>query len=477
MFVSTVAPVADTAHGDSDLDIRSSTPHEDVSERDCKFKNSGIYKVIRYPVLLMNFCGIYVPSCCVCQVNRKLSQSKSHFDPECPDFSIKTLIYVKSVDGRPEQAKVVRGQQCPNMDGRKWSLVKKVTTAVMFLVNISNTIRYVFILKYTSSDVNAYVFSVTSYFILSFYFYLLAAGSHANYAHFSAYIAALSGYDRTYILKCDFLRQARKQLWMFCAGLAFQFVQSVLLVYGMVELFDGFSVQLWPFSFVDNDWRVAIGLFCGVAVFFASGNVYGTHLFRTVVTSMLRIEFVHLAKEFRELLSRPIDRNNEEAFDKLLRKFQEVCQLRDKSYHVIKHTVASSYFFSVPLVCFVLYGLVSGALQLDQMLILAFNIAMAVVILIHTTWSLASLNSEATSVSQCLYQGHLESFSKSLFQKAVLLTNMITTNNMGMTVYGLFVVDWSTFLMVFGTMLTYAVVVIQFQTGTPVCHCHTNMTS
>ncbi|KAH9509167.1 hypothetical protein Btru_049268 [Bulinus truncatus] len=442
MFVSTVAPVADCAHGESDLDIRSSSLHEEVVERDCHFKSSGIYKVIRYPVLLMNFCGIYVPSCCVCQVNRKLSQAKCHYDTECPDSNVKTLIYVKSVDGHPEQAKVVRGR-CPNSDGPKLSMIKKVATLVIFIIHSANTIRYVFILK-NSTEVRVFAFSLTSYFILSFYFYLLAACSHANYFHFGAFITALFSYDKTYSLRCDFLRQARVQLYMFCAGLAFQLVQSVLLVYGMAQLFDGFSVQLWPFSGVQDEWRMAIGLFCGAAVFLASGNVYSTHLFRSVVTSLLRCELVAIRKDLSDLLSRSADRC-EEGFDPLLKKFRAVCQLRDRSYHVIKHTVATAYLFGVPLVCFVLYGL-------------------------------------AVSVCQTLYHGDWEKYSKRLFQKAVLLTNMFTTQTMGMTVYGLFVVDWSTFLMVFGTIFTYGVIVTQFLASTSgggggtECHCPANST-
>ncbi|CAL1527626.1 unnamed protein product, partial [Lymnaea stagnalis] len=422
MFVSTVAPVAEKAQSESDLDIRSAAgTNEDVVERDCKFRSSCIYTVIKYPIIFMNFCGIYVPSCCVCEDQQPKSNSKQksashdHYDVECTEVNAKTLIYVKSVDGHPENSKIVRGE-CPNADRLRWARLKKAATVLMFVVHSSNTVRYVFILKDTAKKTDSFMFSLTSYFILSWYFYLLVSCSHANFFHFPTFIASLFKYNTTYGLKSDFVSLARVHAFMFCAVLALQFVQSVFLVYGLLQFFDGFSPQLWPFVDVRGGWRIAIGLLCGVAVFFAGCNVFVTHFFRAAVVSLLRCEFRNVGGEFASVLSGPVDRH-EEMFDQMLRKFRAVCDLRDKGHNVTKHTVATAYIFGMPMLCLVTYGLASGAMGLDQILILGFNVCMSVVILGHTTWTLASLNSEAGAVCDAVYTADWSRYPKRFLHK------------------------------------------------------------
>lgn len=354
---------------------------------------------MKYPVILMNLGGIYVPSFCVCEKkldynDRVKSKSRDVGDSDSNEDNGKSFMYVHCVKGNCLGNGVSR-KRCPDDDAPWWAITKKVACIVMIICHSINTIRYCFILKDTSRDLETLVFPSTNFLILTSYFYLLTTNSHACFNNFTPFLCSVRKYEQKYGFKREFKKCSRNIFILFCFVIALQFVQGTILIFGIVTYSGGLSSQLWPLTSVNGVLRFFGAIFVGVGIFFAGCNLYGAHFLRGAVTSMLQGEFQRTAFDMTSVLLNAGDNSCVEfLFNQVLEKFKVVCDLMDKSNGVIKHTIAASYIFCIPTLCLVLFGLIKGIIHLGQFLVLSVNVIAAVAILVHTTWTLATLRSQ-----------------------------------------------------------------------------------
>ncbi|CAG5119990.1 unnamed protein product [Candidula unifasciata] len=478
MFVSAVAPTGDKSRKDSDFDIRK-TSVDIMPDSTCGTRHSEFVQTIKYPVILMNLGGIYVPSMCVCEKdpcfhNRAKSNSRDLSDSDSNNENVDSVVYVQCMK-RNCLGEDASFKRCPDDDSILWAMIKKVASILMIICHLTNSIRYIFVLRNTSDNEDSLVISLTNYFILTSFFYLLILNSHACLKHFTSLLSAVMRYERKYGFKCRFKKSSKHYLILFCLVIAFQFAQGTALIYGILSFSDSMSPQLWPLTHLDGVLRFFGALIVGIGVFFAGCNLYGAHFFRAIVTAMLQGEFQRLTTDLSSILLNANDNSCLELmFDQFMEKFNAACDVMNKGYNTIKHTVAAGYIFGIPILCIVLFALVKHSIQLDHYLVLSVNTVTAVIVIIHTTWTLGRLRSQIKSVCCTVYVADWSSFSPQVLQKVLLFTNMYCTNHFGMTVYGIFVVDWSTILAVGGMLLAYSVLLIHLELGLSSHLCHKN---
>lgn len=407
MFVSAVAPAGEKSRKDSDFDIRKSSA-DIIPDVVCGIHHSGFVQTIKYPVILMNLGGIYVPSICVCEKdpcfhNRGKSNSRDLSDSDSNNENVDSVVYIQCMK-RNCLGNDMALRKCPDDDSILWAMIKKVACILMIICHLVNSIRYIFVLQNTYGKEGTLVISLTNYFILNSFFYLLVLNSYSCLKHFTPLLSAVLKYERKYGFKCRFKKCSKHYLILFCLVLAFQCAQGTILIYGILSFSDSMSPQLWPLTHLDGALRFFGALIVGVGVVFAGCNLYGAHFFRAIVTAMLHGEFQRLAADLSAILSNTNDSSCVELlFDQIVEKFNAACDVMNKGYNTIKHTVAASYIFGIPILCLVLFAIIKHSIQLDHYLVLSVNTVTAVVILIHTTWTLGGLKSQV-----CLHL-HLES--------------------------------------------------------------------
>ncbi|XP_076438637.1 uncharacterized protein LOC143277634 [Babylonia areolata] len=85
------------------------------------------------------------------------------------------------------------------------------------------------------------------------------------------------------------------------------------------------------------------------------------------------------------------------------------------------------------------------------------------------------VNDNAHAAQEVIFAADWSQFSDRLLTKVQLFSSRLCNSRIGYGVYGLFVIDRSTVLMMVGTLVTYTVVVVQFQQSEVSVH-HGNVT-
>ena len=376
MFVRTVSPTmerispsepAATTTATAAMD-GSQAPHgvEALAEerhpstpRPCDFSVCQLYSVIRYPVIVMNMCGVYVPSYCICQhtqkrgqtvstssndINERSPQNGNHGEEGveingCPSKA-NTLVFAEAsrlTDTRKkEETEVVTAggrtsprlrnstinmescgnqRSCKNSDRRWWGLAKRAGCVSMFACHSINSFRYAFILREASRETSQLVFSMAMFLILSTYFYLMAFNSFACRSHFTSFITSAREFEVNFSgFKTNFRRLFRIHGVVFIIGFINQSLNATIFMYGVLHSFGGVSPQMWPFKDLEGGWLVLLALVVGFSVFSAGANQYGTNIFRAVITGVVEDEFKGLKKELETILSHASRSVKQDAF-------------------------------------------------------------------------------------------------------------------------------------------------------------------
>ncbi|XP_062595237.1 uncharacterized protein LOC134256569 [Saccostrea cucullata] len=177
-----------------------------------------------------------------------------------------------------------------------------------------------------------------------------------------------------------------------------------------------------------------------------------------------------IIKEFQDV-TRQIDtakaKDNMSALElgRLRQKHHDVTELLQTANSVIQPNVLLNYMLTIPSICFGVYGIVHSTLGVVDVMILVFIFVVQLIGMNLVTALGAKINSEAHSALRSLFAFSLENLSIDAQHQLQMFISQLTSQTIGINVYGLFTMDGSTFLMIFGTVITYTVVVLQIQAG------------
>ncbi|CAG5134309.1 unnamed protein product [Candidula unifasciata] len=104
------------------------------------------------------------------------------------------------------------------------------------------------------------------------------------------------------------------------------------------------------------------------------------------------------------------------------------------------------------------------------------GISACVITILFVSCQWGKLPNSVHSIADAVADADWTAMSKDLIQKMGLLLDSCGAQKVGVSVFGLFTVDSSTPMMILGTMLTYGIVVLQFQVDNTICSCPGNKT-
>uniref|UniRef100_K1Q828 Uncharacterized protein n=1 Tax=Magallana gigas TaxID=29159 RepID=K1Q828_MAGGI len=146
------------------------------------------------------------------------------------------------------------------------------------------------------------------------------------------------------------------------------------------------------------------------------------------------------------------------------RHFQ-VTELLQTANSIIQPNVLLLYIIMLPSICLTVYGVVYSTLGLFDVMILASLLITNTIAVCLITATGAIINSKAHSVLQSLLELSVKSLSTDAKYQLQMFITQVTSQTIGIDIYGMFIMDGSTFLMIAGTLITYIVVVLQIQAG------------
>ncbi|KAK7107265.1 hypothetical protein V1264_015215 [Littorina saxatilis] len=152
-----------------------------------------------------------------------------------------------------------------------------------------------------------------------------------------------------------------------------------------------------------------------------------------------------------------------EVIEQFRLRHAELCDLIGCSNGVITHVIAAFYGAGIPCVLFILHGLVYKTLSYDEfhsLMFLFFGFSFDITIITITG---AMLNLKMHEPLDCLYKVNIDSMEGKGYDVVSAFISRLHGPPIGFHLYHLSTVDTSTILMIGGTVLTYALVIIQFQ--------------
>ncbi|KAL3873476.1 hypothetical protein ACJMK2_036589 [Sinanodonta woodiana] len=164
----------------------------------------------------------------------------------------------------------------------------------------------------------------------------------------------------------------------------------------------------------------------------------------------------------------------EERLEMLRKRHEEMTKVVSQSNAILKHFTFVTYAAGMPMTCSVLYGMITGQLDLSDTIFMLMCLVIINLQMILVTSVAAYLNSKVHKPLDGIFQLDLGKVTDKTVQLLTVFAARLTGPSIGIGVWDLFVIDKSTIMMIGGTLITYAVVVIQFKTDGQVSHISNN---
>ncbi|KAL3873474.1 hypothetical protein ACJMK2_036587 [Sinanodonta woodiana] len=175
-------------------------------------------------------------------------------------------------------------------------------------------------------------------------------------------------------------------------------------------------------------------------------------------------EYQFISERLEDLVEKNIDpKVIEEALEMLRKRHEEMTKVVNQSNAILKHFTFVTYAAGMPMTCFVLYGMIMGTLDLSDTIFMLMCLVNINVQMILVTFLASHLNAKIHQPLDCIFQLNLEIMTDKTIQLLNVFAARLNGPPIGIEVSDLFVIDKSTILMIGGTLISYAVVVIGFK--------------
>ncbi|KAI8791375.1 hypothetical protein BgiBS90_006839 [Biomphalaria glabrata] len=187
-------------------------------------------------------------------------------------------------------------------------------------------------------------------------------------------------------------------------------------------------------------------------------------------------ELYDIRTEMKRIMSL-VSGEMEQNFKQVRSRHQSLCHIVTKLSQLTRLNGSVGLFFNVGIMFLALYSL--GREQLSKMFILMelFCIAWTMLYILIICFIWGRLSSAAHSIVDSIGLSCISGVSQDLMQQLQLLVVCCSSKRIGIDVFGLFTLDSHTFLMVMGTIVTYGIVVIQFQQDKSMCTLNVSSTT
>ncbi|XP_070182974.1 uncharacterized protein [Littorina saxatilis] len=200
-------------------------------------------------------------------------------------------------------------------------------------------------------------------------------------------------------------------------------------------------------------WRHFLTMHRSLLYLWAPPILY-SFLWFVLLIEMKRFHF-DLAKHF-------VKASGDKDYEYFRMRHAAICNLMDDANAVVGHFLFATYGVGIPVLLIALRSLIYGELSSTFTYVVMYIMVHYCATLVMVTLSGAVLAKQALRPAQILYEISIDSVSDREFRSLSMFLSRLQGGSIGFHVYGLFNIDNSTILMVLGTVVTYAVVILQF---------------
>ncbi|KAK6192123.1 hypothetical protein SNE40_003656 [Patella caerulea] len=152
----------------------------------------------------------------------------------------------------------------------------------------------------------------------------------------------------------------------------------------------------------------------------------------------------------------------ENTIENLRQEFISLIECFESSNSLVRHFLFGCFAVFIPAFCFMLYGLTRRSLTTGESVYLLLLTGLILTFIVIFTVVGAILSVKAHEPLDELMKINVLSVTDKTSQSVILFVSRLTGPTIGFRVYELFTLDTNTILAVLGTLLTYAVVMVQF---------------
>ncbi|XP_035827566.1 uncharacterized protein LOC118478299 isoform X2 [Aplysia californica] len=269
-------------------------------------------------------------------------------------------------------------------------------------------------------------------------------------------------YNRDFGFLHDLTKHKKFVFFLFVSGAVNKI--SFTLGWLLFGIINHIEFIVYPFKDI-HDIRILIlgSLNSGITYFLSGVPVFGFFVLYTVILHVLVHEFKATAEVMRQTLSGGDGGQMEVEFDQHRARHSCLAQVVTSFSHQTQTFVTLTLIFLLMDICLCVYGVSSW--QANTTIIGCLTSVGA--FLVFTVCALVILwtrvHTEAHSIVDVVDSLEWTKFPPPVLRKVSLLLTHISNTKIGVNVFGMFVLDYSTLMMIFGTVATYGVVVLQFQ--------------
>lgn len=262
---------------------------------------------------------------------------------------------------------------------------------------IFDIVRLTLNLTGTLHNDNRFVYCLSSLTIRLFLLFLNVTSNYVNYNHFLPTFCAWLEYERKYCLKLDRKRYRKRARSLFGFGIFVNITVFCTVCIGIATSFEELTFQVWPLDITSTFGRCTAAVLYGSLSCIGSCTIFSVHIFRSTVMLLLISEFQHLHERLADILSDPLNHSQtEEEFDKVIEQLRVLIELTQKTFQMVKHTIAAAYMFTPVLLCLVLYDLAGGSMLWNQNLLTIYTVVIVLTMISSATKMCALLRAKVT---------------------------------------------------------------------------------
>ncbi|KAL5004347.1 hypothetical protein ScPMuIL_017803 [Solemya velum] len=182
----------------------------------------------------------------------------------------------------------------------------------------------------------------------------------------------------------------------------------------------------------------------------------------TPITGLYPFQYKRLANDFRKSC------DNEEfltvpKFKYLRCRYEELGDILESANHVLGHCVFGTYAANIPAFCLLLYTIVVDKLPPQDAIVFIEFLVTVSVVLVGVTWSGIKLSSKAQEPLYYILKADLQEIPEHAIHQISVFVDRLVFCPPAVSMYGLMDISKSSVLMILGTVLSYAVLILQLK--------------
>ncbi|ELU10797.1 hypothetical protein CAPTEDRAFT_223635 [Capitella teleta] len=232
--------------------------------------------------------------------------------------------------------------------------------------------------------------------------------------------------------------------------------------FGPSDIQELFNLYLIPVP-VDLPGILAFKLFNIVLTFINSAVALLSLSFYSITCYVLYKEFEYLCRTFSMKIKE--DGTFIDDLEKFRLRHQKRCKLVEEADELFKAYIANTYLTNIPLLCLLLYNIVytDAGSSIVYRYISAYRLLYVLSQMLVLSIIATIINNQAHAPLADIYSIKVQTCSRERQLEVTMFLNKLTGTSIGLSAWDMFVINKPTVMTVFGMILTYFFLLVQFK--------------